>query len=134
MDDLMRFFDDDAYIRHLGIELLDHGPGRARARMSVGPQHLNSAGGAHGGAIFSVADAALAVAANSHGRVALATDMSISYCKAVSDGTLVAEACEVSRGGRLARYRIDVVREESGDLVAQAQGTAYLTRGAVAPR
>lgn len=132
MDDLMRFFADDAYIRHLGIELLDHGRGRAKARMEVGPQHLNGVGVVNGGAIFSLADAALAVAANSHGRVALATDVSISFCSPGREGALVAEAREVAGGKRLARYRIDVVQEESGDLVAQAQGTAYRTRAEVA--
>jgi acyl-CoA thioesterase len=100
--------------------------------MEIEPQHLNSAGSLHGGAIFSLADAALSVAANSHGDLALAIEVSVSFCKAVKEGALVAEAREVARSARLASYRIDVVEEEGGDLVAQLQGTVYRTHATIA--
>jgi len=130
MDDLRRFVEQDAYARHLGVEMLGYGDGRATARLTVEPQHLNSAGILHGGAIFSLADAAFSAAANSHGVLALSIDTSISYFRAVTGGTLTAVAHEVARNPKLATYLIDV-RDESDSLVAHFRGTVYRKSAAI---
>jgi acyl-CoA thioesterase len=124
MDDLKRFVESDAFARHLGVEMLDYGHGRAKASMEVKAHHLNSAGSLHGGAIFSLADAAFSAASNSRGTLAVAINASIAYFKAVTKGTLTAEAREVALNRKLATYLIDV-SDEAGDLVAQMQGTVY---------
>jgi acyl-CoA thioesterase len=124
MDDLKRFVERDSFARHLGVEMLDYGDGKTRARMEIQAHHLNSAGKLHGGAIFSLADAAFSAASNSHGTLAVAINMSISFCKAVRRGTLIAEAREVAINPKLATYLIDV-SDEAGALVAQLQGTVY---------
>ena len=124
MDDLKRFVENDAFARHLGVEMLDYGDGRAKASMEVKAHHLNSAGSLHGGAIFSLADAAFSAASNSHGTLAVAINASIAFFKAVTEGTLTAEAREVALNRKLATYLIDV-SDEAGDLVAQLQGTVY---------
>ncbi len=124
MDPIDRFIAQDRFASHLGIEMTGHGPGTAAARMVIGERHLNSAGIAHGGAIFSLADAVFSAASNSHGTLALAINVSISYFKAVTGGTLQAEAREASLTPRLATYIIDV-KDESGDAVALFQGTVY---------
>src|SRR5512136_2361567 len=109
------------FARHFGVERLSYGDGRASARLTVEPHHLNSAGTLHGGAIFSLADAAFSAAANSHGVLALSIDASISYFQAVTGGVLTAEAREVARNPKLATYLIDV-RDESGGLIAHFRG------------
>jgi acyl-CoA thioesterase len=124
MDDLKRFVERDAFARHIGAEVLECGGGRARASMKVEAHHLNSAGILHGGAIFSLADAAFAAASNSHGTLAVAITASISYFVAARSGTLIAEAREVAINPKLATYLIDV-KDEAGGLVAQLQGTVY---------
>ncbi|MFQ6090313.1 MAG: hotdog fold thioesterase, partial [Candidatus Bipolaricaulia bacterium] len=63
--------DHDPFARSLGIELLELGPGYGRAAMTVREEMLNFQGIPHGGAIFSLADAAFAAASNSHGRTAV---------------------------------------------------------------
>lgn len=130
MDDLKRFVEQDAFARFLGIESLEYGDGRATARLTVGPQHLNSAGTLHGGAIFSLADVAFSAAANSHGVLALSIDASISYFQALRSGTLTAEAREVARNPKLATYLIDV-KDGSGALVAHFRGTVYRKSAAI---
>ena len=124
MDDLKRFVERDAFARHLGVEMLEYGDGRAKASMRVEAHHLNSAGILHGGAIFSLADAAFSAASNSHGTLAVAINASVCYFAAVSGGTLVAEAREIAINPKLATYLIDV-RDAAGRLVAQLQGTVY---------
>jgi len=124
MDDLDRFVEQDAFARHVGVEVLSCGDGRATARMQVAPHHLNSAGCLHGGAIFSLADAAFSAASNSRGALAVAIDASVLYFEAVRGGTVTAEAREIACNPKLGTYLIDVTHEDGG-LVAQLRGTVY---------
>jgi acyl-CoA thioesterase len=127
LDDLSGFVERDGFARHVGVQVLDYGEGHARARLDVAAHHLNSLGTLHGGAIFSLADAAFAVAANSRG-LALATNVDVAFFKMVRAGALVAEAHEVARNARMATYLVEV-RDDGGALVAQMQGTVYRKRG-----
>ncbi len=126
-DELGEFFKRDLFAAKNGIEIVKIGPGRAEARMNVTGEHLNAVGTAHGGALFSLADFAFAMAANSGGQVTVAINVSISYFKAVSSGILTASAREVSGGGRIASYTVEI-RDEADDLVALFQGMAYRKR------
>lgn len=124
MDSLSEFVRQDRFARHLEIEMQEFGGGGAKARMTIGEQHLNSAGTVHGGAIFALADAVFSAASNSHGSLALAINVSISFFKAARSGTLTAVGREVSLNPRLATYLVDV-RDEDGSAVALFQGTVY---------
>ena len=124
MDIVKKFLDADRFAKHLGIEMLEFSQGRAKARMTLRDHHLNSAGAVHGGAIFSLADAVFSVASNSHGTLAMAINVSISFFKAAKSGTLYAEGREVSINPKLATYLIDV-KDETGIAIALFQGTVY---------
>ena len=123
-EELKRFFKRDQFAAHSNVELLAAGPGYARARMTLQPSHLNGLGTVHGGAIFTLADFAFAVACNSHGTMAVALDVSIAFMKAATTGTLLAEAREISRNFKVGLYIVDI-KDDQGDLVAQFQGVAY---------
>ena len=128
MEGIKEFFTSrDLFARHCGIELLEVGEGRARARMTLTDDHLNGVGIAHGGAIFTLADLAFAAASNSHGTVAVAINASISYMKATTTGVLIAEAEEVACHPRLGSYTIRVT-DDTGELVALFQGMTYRKR------
>ena len=124
MEAVRNFFKNDRFAEHLGIELLEVSKGRAKAKMEIKNHHLNGVNIAHGGAIFSLADLVFAVASNSHKTIALAINASISFLKAVSEGTLIAEAAEVSINPKLATYDIRVTNENN-ELIALFQGTVY---------
>ena len=118
------FAANDRFAQFLGIELLEASPGRAKAKLVIKEHHLNSFKTVHGGALFSLADFVFAVAANAHGTVAMAINVSISYLKAVTGGTLFAEADEISLNPKLGTYAVRVT-DETGDLVATFQGMTY---------
>jgi acyl-CoA thioesterase len=120
-----RYFARDRFAATSGIELVELRPGYAKARMEVEPRHLNSVGIVQGGAIFTLADFAFAVACNTAGQVTVAVNMNLSCLKATRDGTLVAEATEVSRSRRISTCTVRVVDAE-GRPVALFQGTAYV--------
>ena len=125
MELVKNFFKNDRFADHVGIELLEVSEGRAKAKMEIKEHHLNGVNIAHGGAIFSLADLAFAVASNSHRTVALSINVSISYLKAsVAGETLIAEANEVSINPKLATYEVRVT-DETNDIIAIFLGTVY---------
>jgi len=128
---LDKFVAQDRFARHLGVEMEEYGNGRAAARMSLGTHHLNSAGTVHGGAVFALADAVFSAASNSHGTLAMAINVSISFFKAVRGGTLRAEGREVSFNPKLATYLVEV-KDDEGALVAHFQGTVYRKKDSIA--
>ena len=119
-----RQFDKYRFAKHNGITLVDAAPGFAKARMEVQYFHLNSVGVIHGGAIFTMADFAFAVASNAHGRVALAIDAGISFFKALNSGVITATAREISLNNRLGTYLIDISNEHE-ELIATFRGIVY---------
>ena len=124
MENLKRYFENDKFAARSDIELLSVSPGQARAKMTVHPHHWNGLGTVQGGAIFTLADFAFAAAANSHGTVAVAINVNITFMKAATAGTLWAEAKEISKNFKLGSYTVEV-KDDHGDLVALFQGMAY---------
>ena len=117
---------DDSFCESLGIELTDLGPGTATTELTVSESLLNFHGTPHGGAVYSLADAAFAAASNAEGDTALAMETNVSYFEAVSVGeTLTAEAERLHQRGRTASYRVTVT-DEADEPVAAFRGRVYL--------
>jgi len=133
MQAIRDFFKNDRFAQHSGIELLEIGEGRAKARMVIQDHHRNGVNLVHGGAIFTLADLVFAVASNSHGTVAVAINASIWFVKAAKEGTLCAEAKEVSRNPKLAVYAIEVT-DDAGELVAKFEGMVYRKKDPIVPQ
>ena len=114
----------DNYSHHLGMELVEHGEGKATARMVIREHHLNGMKRVHGGAVMSLADYAFAAACLSRGRAGVGVNVNVAFIKGARRGILFAHAEEISCGQRLANYRVRVVTEE-GQLIAEMQGLAY---------
>ena len=118
----------DPFASRLGIKLEELRPGYSRVSLTLTPEMVNFHGITHGAVIFALVDAAFAAASNSHGQVAVALDMSISFTAATQPGQrLIAEAHEESLGRRTALYHM-TVRDETGQLVASSHGTVYRKR------
>ncbi len=124
MVNLKDFFKNDRIAEQMGIELVEISPGHALARMPLTEKHYNALNIAHGAAIFALADVTFAAASNARGTQAVAINANISYTKAVSTGTLTAQADEVACSNRLATYTINIT-DDTGETVAAFQGTVY---------
>jgi acyl-CoA thioesterase len=114
----------DPYMQLLGLETRLLQPGKAVVAASVKPEHLNIHGSCHGGFLYSLADAAFALASNSHGSPAVALSTQMQYFKAVQTGEyLEAHASEENLGRRTATYCIEI---HSGErVVALFIGTVF---------
>jgi acyl-CoA thioesterase len=127
MDTEREFFDQDLYARFNGITLVEMGTGTAKVSMKIGEQHRNSHGTVHGGAIFTLADTAFALASNSEGIPAAAINASITYMKAAREGTLYAAAEEFAKNPKLATYVVTIT-DDAGERIALFQGMVYRKR------
>jgi acyl-CoA thioesterase len=117
----------DAFSEWLGIEVLEIAPRRSVVQMQVRQEMVNGFGVSHGGIVYSLADSALAFACNTHGRVTVAIENSISYPQPVAVGdVLTAIADEDSATKKLGFYRV-VVRNQKDVIVSTLRGTVYKT-------
>ena len=124
-DAIIKRVREEPYAKKLGIELIELDEGYSKVKMTFKEDMENIFGMVHGGAIFSLIDEAFETAANTHGTVAVALSMNITYIKPVSAGdVLYAEAKEMSLSGRIGTYVINV-ENERGDLIALCQALVY---------
>lgn len=114
----------DQLLKHLGVELVECRPGYGKAVMPLDSRQLNAAGMAHGGAIFSLADIVMALAANNGGQLAVTLSANIAFLKASPHGPYTAEAREIGASSKVSNYEVCVTDAE-GQLVAKMQAIAY---------
>ena len=126
--ELLRRLESEPFAKLLGLEAVEVSPGRAVVRMQTRSNMENIFGAIHGGALFSLIDEAFQLACNTHGILAVALNVSITYVAAPQQGaTLEASAEELHKTNRTASYLCQVKEIESGQLIATAQALAYRT-------
>jgi acyl-CoA thioesterase len=120
-------FNNDSFSQWLGIERLQDGAGLSVLRMTVREEMLNGFAVAHGGITYSLADSALAFAANTHGIQSMSIETGISHTKMVVEGDiLTATTKEISLTTRIGIYQIDIANQKN-EIVALFKGTVYRT-------
>ena len=115
----------EPFASKFGLKLLDIDDGYSKVQMHFSPDMENLFGLAHGGALFALIDEAFETASNSHGTLAVALNMNLTYVASPNPGSiLVAEAREVSLTRKTASYDIKV-RDEKGNLIATCMALVY---------
>jgi acyl-CoA thioesterase len=124
---LERMLEKDQFSRWLGLEVEDYGLGYCRLHFQVNEIMMNGFSVIHGGILFSAADSAFAFACNSHGRLSVAMECSISFTRPANVGDrLTVEAKEIYLGHKVGVYDIRITNQ-AGELVAIFKGTSYRT-------
>ncbi len=115
----------EPFAQKFGLKLVALDEGYSRVEMTFTPDMENIFGMAHGGALFALIDEAFETASNSHGTMAVALNLNITYVSAPRPGNkLIAEANEFSRTNKTANYDIKVI-DDSGGLIASCQALVY---------
>lgn len=115
-------FEADGMASTLGIRLEAAAPGTAQVSMTVSENMLQGHATCHGGAIFTLADTAFAIACNGYGEPTVAQMCSITFIAPAHCGDrLTALAIEKSRTGRSGIYDISVSRKD-GSVIAEFRG------------
>lgn len=116
---------EEAYAQKLGMRLVELERGRSVVEMKAGEDTTNILGMIHGGAIFSLIDEAFQTSCNSHGTIAVALNMTITYHQAPKlKSILRAESIEIHRSQKTASYEIRV-KDEKNALIASCNALAY---------
>lgn len=123
--DYLKFFEQDRFASLTGAQLVEVLPGYAKARLTVETKHLNAGNVVQGGVLFTLADFAMAAAANANGRLAFSIQSDIRFLQsAVTGDKLCAEAREVLLKKLICHYHVDI-KNEKGDLIAVFDGICY---------
>lgn len=122
----------EPFARALGMKLVDLKLGYSAVEMMYKPSIMdNIYDRAHGGAIFGLIDEAFEAACQTHGTIAVALNVNVTYVSSPAAGKLLrAEAREVTRTKKTAGYDIKVTEKE-GQLIATCQALAYRTGKAI---
>jgi len=123
---IYRQVEKEPFARKFGLKLVDLDTGYSRIEMKFTPDMENIFGKAHGGALFALIDEAFETASNSHGMMAVALNLNVSYLASPENGSmLTAEARELNRTNKTAVYDIRVM-DERESLIASCQAMVYL--------
>lgn len=113
----------DPWASSLGIRIRDAAPGRTILEMPLEGKHMNFLDGVHGGALFSLAEAAIRTAAGIDGPFPVLLDAHLALTAGGREGDVfTAEVTPVNVGRTLGVYRIVVVRGD-GRTVGELTGT-----------
>ena len=122
--DILKNVKNDKFAQLLGIEILEASPGYALVKMNIEDTHKNGINIVQGGAIFTLADYAFAIASNADGSTTVGINASISYFKAPQGTFIRAEAREESKNKKICGYKVEI-KDEDGTLIASFSGLGY---------
>ena len=124
IDAARAYFEGDRYAMESGITLDELGDDYAVCSMPITPRHRNANGGVMGGAIFTLADFASAVASNNVHHPTVAQQVSINFLSSSRGSRLIATARCRRDGRTTCVYNVDVV-DDLGRDIAQFVETGY---------
>lgn len=125
IEEVRRYFGNDHFATEAcGCEVLEASRGHAVCAFDVAPIHLNAQNNIMGGAIFTLADFALAIACNLGENPTVAVNNTIEFMSACR-GTRLIATCDADKSGRsLGFYTVDV-RDDLGTPVARMSATCF---------
>ena len=120
-----KMYEQDAFSRWLGIEIVDVSEGYCRLKMTVRKEMLNGFHITHGGIAYSLADTALAFASNTHGKKCISMETSISHSESTKEGDiLTATTEELSQTEKTGLYLITIANQNNKN-IAYFKGMVY---------
>ncbi len=122
LEEIKNFFKNDRFAMNVGCEIQAAENGHSVVIMDVNERHLNGVGIVQGGALFTLADFACAVAANAEEPAFISADGTISYFSAGRGKKLIAEATVLKSGKSLVFCEATITNDDD-KLVAKASFT-----------
>lgn len=116
------FGNDRFATRCCGATVDEAWPGHAVCSFEIADHHRNALGAVMGGAIFTLADFACAVASNLHQQPAVTATSDIQYLTGAR-GTRLIATCDAERDGRRLSFYTTRVTDDTGTLVALVHAT-----------
>lgn len=116
---------------YLGMELSGTEQGSGTASLTLGAEHANPNGVAHGAVLFALVDTAMGKATMStvdDGYYCASVELSLRFIRPASTGDLIAEATVVKRGRSIVHLEARV-HDSDDRLIATSAGTFAILGG-----
>lgn len=126
LEEVQEFFKADVYAYETtGCRLVEVSEGHAVSELVLDKtRHCNAMGGVMGGAIFTVADYALAAACNYNNKPTVSVSNTIEFLSGAKGGKLIA-TCNVDKSGRSLGFYTVEVADDTGRKVAKMTATCF---------
>ncbi len=125
IDEVRRTFAYDRFATEAcKCQVLEASRGHAVTYFDIEPVHLNAQNHVMGGAIFTLADFALAIACNLGEAPSVSVSNNIEFMSTAHGKRLIA-TCDANKSGRSLGFYTTQVRDELGTLVAQMTATCF---------
>ena len=123
-EEAQEYFKNDLFASNAGMKLDELTENTSVCSVDITDALKNANGGVMGGAIFTLADLALAAVANQIHRPSVASQVSINYLSAPKGSRLIAKAKTVKAGRTTTVIQVDV-SDDTGRDIALFIGTAF---------
>ena len=124
LETIRAFFTGDRFAVENGMAIEQAVPGEAVCSMTLTPHHRNAKNAVMGGAIFTLADFAFAVAANWNRPLHVSLTSQITYLTTAKGSRLTAEARCLKDGRSTCYYEIQV-HDDLGRLIAHVTTNGF---------
>lgn len=124
VEEVRKRFQNDRFATDNGAVIEAVEEGYARCVMPLNEHHYNAVGSVMGGAIFTLADFAFAVASNWNKKSCVSLTAQITYLGRAKGKKLIAEARKVKEGRTTCYYLIEVA-DELGNKVAHVTSNGF---------
>lgn len=125
LEEIRAYFANDRYATQAcGCRVVEASRGRSVCEFDIADIHLNAHGKVMGGAIFTLADFALAVACNVGENPTVAISNTIQYLNATK-GTRLIATCTADKSGRTVGFYTILVEDDLGTPIARMAATCY---------
>lgn len=115
----------DRFAANAGCKITEVDAQHAVAEMKVTADHLNGGNVCQGGALFTLADLAIAALMNSQGQLTFGISNSIIYVSSAKEGDLLrAEAVSIADHHKIPSVEVRVTNQE-GKLICHVTGMGY---------
>lgn len=124
-EEIEAVFSDDRFATEAaGCRVVSGTRGHAVCEMELVPIHRNAMGNIMGGAIFTLADFALAISCNIGEAPTVSVDSSISFLRSTKGNKLIATSTCDKPGSHVSFYTV-VVDDDLGKQIARMTATCY---------
>ena len=124
LDELNDFFGHDRFAEHVGCRIVEGSVGHGVAELDIRDHHRNALGNVMGGAVFTLADFALAIASNVGAPPSVSVSSAIDYMSA-SRGTRLIATCNADKSGRRLGFYTTDVTDDTGRRIAKVTATVF---------
>ncbi len=115
----------DRFAANAGCKITEVDEHHAVAEMTVTREHLNGGNVCQGGALFTLADLAIAALMNSRGQLTFGINNSIMFVSSAKEGDILkAEAISIADHHKIPAVEVCVTNQE-GKLICHVTGMGY---------